>query len=208
MSPSLELTPAEISQHLCEYQSALCRYLNLAQPTPRMVSILTRTNLLNGRTSAIEAQARAATINFQLWREADLAARLDAGVSVPGIARQADGQGFEIKPPKNLSYFSTWALPIIITNRDTATGAALVEKKIAEARQTLAQQTQAGVTFTGEQLVWLRRIKDHLATSLTITPGDFELEPFVSHGGFARANGEFDGRLVALLDELTEELVA
>ncbi len=72
----------------------------------------------------------------------------------------------------------------------------------------LAQQTQAGVTFTGEQLVWLRRIKDHLATSLTITPGDFELEPFVSHGGFARANGEFDGRLVALLDELTEELVA
>ncbi len=143
MSPSLELTPAEISQHLGEYQSALCRYLNLAQPTPRMVSILTRTNLLNGRTSAIEAQARAATINFQLWREADLAARLDAGVSVPGIARQADGQGFEIKPPKNLSYFSTWALPIIITNRDTATGAALVEKKIAEARQTLAQQTQA-----------------------------------------------------------------
>ena len=72
----------------------------------------------------------------------------------------------------------------------------------------LAQQAQAGTTFEDEQVVWLRRIRDHLATSLAIAPDDFELEPFVSHGGFGRANGLFKGQLAALLDELTEQLVA
>ena len=72
----------------------------------------------------------------------------------------------------------------------------------------LAQQEQSGVTFTDEQLVWLTRIKDHLANSLVVSPGDFELEPFVSHGGFGRANTVFDGRLATLLDELSQELVA
>ncbi len=134
--------PAEITQHLGDYQAALCRYLNLAQPTPQLVSILARSNLLNGTTSAIEAQARAAVINIQLWREADLAARLEAGSTVLGITRRADGQGFDVKPPKNLSDFSTWALPIIISSRDTATGPALVNKKLAEARLALAQQAR------------------------------------------------------------------
>ena len=72
----------------------------------------------------------------------------------------------------------------------------------------LAQQAQAGTTFTDEQLAWLTRIKDHLATSLTIAPDDFELEPFVGHGGYGRANTTFAGRLAPLLDELTQELVA
>ncbi len=72
----------------------------------------------------------------------------------------------------------------------------------------LAQQAQAGTTFTDDQLTWLNRIKDHLATSLAIAPDDFELEPFVSHGSFGRANGTFNGRLAPLLEELTQELVA
>jgi type I restriction enzyme R subunit len=72
----------------------------------------------------------------------------------------------------------------------------------------LAQQAQAGTDFTDEQFAWLTRIKDHLATSLTIAPDDFELEPFVSHGGYGRANTAFNGRLGPLLDELTQELVA
>jgi len=70
------------------------------------------------------------------------------------------------------------------------------------------QQAQAGTTFTDEQLVWLARIKDHLATSLTIAPDDFELEPFVGHGGYGRANGSFAGGLALLLEELAQELVA
>ena len=53
----------------------------------------------------------------------------------------------------------------------------------------LAQQRQAGAEFTAEQITWLTRIKDHLATSLTISSDDFQLEPFVGHGGFGRANG-------------------
>lgn len=72
----------------------------------------------------------------------------------------------------------------------------------------LAQQAQAGTTFTADQLAWLARIRDHLATSLTIAPDDFELEPFVSHGGFGRANRTFHGHLAPLLEELTQELVA
>lgn len=72
----------------------------------------------------------------------------------------------------------------------------------------LAQQAQAGTAFTDEQVVWLTRIKDHLATSLTIAPDDFELEPFVGHGGYGRANTAFAGQLAPLLDELTQELVA
>jgi len=72
----------------------------------------------------------------------------------------------------------------------------------------LAQQEQAGTTFTDEQLLWLTRIKDHLASSLTIGADDFELEPFVGHGGYGRANTTFNGHLAPLLDELTQELVA
>jgi type I restriction enzyme R subunit len=72
----------------------------------------------------------------------------------------------------------------------------------------LAQQAQAGTEFTDEQVTWLTRIKDHLATSLTIVPDDFELEPFVGHGGYGRANTAFAGQLAPLLDELTQELVA
>jgi type I restriction enzyme, R subunit len=72
----------------------------------------------------------------------------------------------------------------------------------------LAQQTQAGTEFTDEQVTWLTRIKDHLATSLTIAPDDFELEPFVGHGGYGRANTAFAGQLAPLLDELAQELVA
>lgn len=75
-------------------------------------------------------------------------------------------------------------------------------------RNWLAQQRQAGTTFTDDQLTWLTRIKDHLATSLTIAPDDFELEPFVSHGGYGRANTTFNGRLARLLDELIQELAA
>ena len=72
----------------------------------------------------------------------------------------------------------------------------------------LAQQAQAGTTFTDEQLVWLERVRDHLSTSLSISPEDFELEPFVGHGGYGRANTTFNGRLATLLEDLSQELVA
>jgi type I restriction enzyme, R subunit len=71
----------------------------------------------------------------------------------------------------------------------------------------LAQQNVTR-SFSEEQLAWLKRIKDHLATSLTVTPDDFAYTPFVEHGGLGRAYDVFGGRLNELLDELTEALVA
>jgi len=141
--PVIELPPAEITLHLNEYLAAISRYLNLAKPTPQMMAILARANLLSGRTDPVANQARASLKNFQLWREQDLMARLNAGRTVAGIVKRADGKGFEIRAPKNLIDFDTWPLPIVITSRDQETGAALVEKKIAEARQTLQLQAKA-----------------------------------------------------------------
>lgn len=141
--PAIELSPAEITQHLNEYLAAISRYLNLPRATPQMMAILARANLLGGRTDPVADQARASLKNFQLWREQDLMARLDAGRTITGIAKRADGQGFEVKPPKNLVDFDTWPLPIVITSRDTETGTALVEKKITEARQALILQARA-----------------------------------------------------------------
>jgi len=35
-------------------------------------------------------------------------------------------------------------------------------------------QGEGGVTFAPEQLAWLNLIRDHIATSLSIEPGDFD----------------------------------
>ena len=142
-APAIELSPAEITLHLNEYLAAISRYLNLPRATPQMMAILARASLLGGRTDPVAAQARASLKNFQLWRESDLMARLDAGLMVEGIVRRADGKGFEVNAPKNLINFDTWPLPIVITSRDQETGAELVDKKIAEARQALLLQARA-----------------------------------------------------------------
>ena len=72
----------------------------------------------------------------------------------------------------------------------------------------LLAQENAGRPFTDEQLAWLTRIRDHLATSLAVTPDDFAYTPFVEHGGLGRAFDVFGSRLDELLDELTVALVA
>ena len=72
----------------------------------------------------------------------------------------------------------------------------------------LRQQEQAGTVFTAEQLGWLARIRDHIATSLRITTDDFEYTPFVQHGGIGKAVQVFGDRLNTILDELNQELVA
>lgn len=72
----------------------------------------------------------------------------------------------------------------------------------------LVAQQNGGRTFTDEQLVWLTRIRDHLATSLMVTPDDFAYTPFIEHGGLGRAHHVFGGDLDELLGELTEALVA
>jgi len=72
----------------------------------------------------------------------------------------------------------------------------------------LLQQENAGRTFTGEQLAWLERIRDHVAAALAITTDDFGYTPFVEAGGLGRAAQVFGDDLAPLLDELNEVLAA
>ncbi len=72
----------------------------------------------------------------------------------------------------------------------------------------LRRQREAGRAFTPEQRVWLEAIRDHIATSVTITKDDFEYTPFQERGGLARASDLFGTNLDQLLREMTEVLAA
>jgi type I restriction enzyme R subunit len=72
----------------------------------------------------------------------------------------------------------------------------------------LHEQQSDGRTFTLEEGRWLEMIRDHIATSLSIEPDDFDLDPFVQEGGLVAAHDVFGDQLNALLDELNEELTA
>lgn len=72
----------------------------------------------------------------------------------------------------------------------------------------LAQQENAGRTFTDEQLEWLRLIRDHLATSLSIEPAELMDSPFSQRGGLGRARELFGPDLDGLLSDLTSAVAA
>jgi type I restriction enzyme, R subunit len=72
----------------------------------------------------------------------------------------------------------------------------------------LADKAEAGTAFTTEQLAWLNLIRDHIATSLSIEPEDFDYAPFSQRGGLGKAHQLFGDRLPQLLDELNEALAA
>lgn len=62
--------------------------------------------------------------------------------------------------------------------------------------------------FTPEQMDWLRRIRDHIASSCRIEREDFDYAPLVDMGGLQRAWSVFGGELDALMEEMNGELVA
>ncbi|MET7908790.1 DEAD/DEAH box helicase family protein [Streptomyces avermitilis] len=72
----------------------------------------------------------------------------------------------------------------------------------------LLQQEQAGVEFTEDQLWWLERIRDAIASDVGIESAELKGEPFVLHGGREGFAGAFGGRTRAqeLLGELNQEL--
>jgi type I restriction enzyme R subunit len=72
----------------------------------------------------------------------------------------------------------------------------------------IAAKAAAGTMFTDDQRAWLTLIRDHIATSLSIEPGDFEYAPFNQRGGLGRAAQLFGDELDKLLDELNEALAA
>ena len=69
-------------------------------------------------------------------------------------------------------------------------------------RGWLATQEIAGREFTDEQRRWLEDIKDHIAGSVSIEPGDLEYAPFAQRGGIGRAHALFGDGLAPLLEEL------
>jgi len=72
----------------------------------------------------------------------------------------------------------------------------------------LSEQRAMGVEFTQEQLVWLGKIKDHIAESIELTTDDFDAVPFNQMGGLGKAGRVFGNRFDAILSTLSKELVA
>ena len=64
--------------------------------------------------------------------------------------------------------------------------------------------------FTEEQMNWLRMIKDHITTSLSITPEDLELSPFDVYGGLGKFYQLFESTYgyIKILNEMNVALVA
>ncbi len=72
----------------------------------------------------------------------------------------------------------------------------------------LMDKAKAGVTFGEDQRAWLHLIKDHIATSLSIEPDDFDYAPFSQRGGLGKAHQLFGDKLLPLLEELNQTLAA
>ena len=72
----------------------------------------------------------------------------------------------------------------------------------------IAEQKKAEVAFTSSQMEWLLMIKDHIATSLSISMEDFELAPFHEKGGPVKINQLFGQGVNKILEELNEVLAA
>ncbi len=68
-----------------------------------------------------------------------------------------------------------------------------------------AQRTTA---FTAEQTEWLRLIKDHIASSCSISRDDFDYAEFADKGGLQKVWDVFGKQLDELMTEMNEELVA
>jgi len=67
---------------------------------------------------------------------------------------------------------------------------------------------QRGTAFTAEQTEWLRLMKDHIASSCSISRDDFDYAELAGKGGLQRAWGLFGKELNIVIREMNEELVA
>lgn len=74
--------------------------------------------------------------------------------------------------------------------------------------QWTLRKNAGAVHFTDEQMEWLRLIKDHIASSLSIEPNDLDLSPFDHKGGLGRFYEVFGTQYEAVLHEMNLDLVA
>ena len=70
------------------------------------------------------------------------------------------------------------------------------------------RKNTGAVHFTEEQMEWLRLIKEHIITSLSILPEDLDLTPFDHHGGLMGFYKAFGDSYENVLHEMNIELVA
>jgi len=62
--------------------------------------------------------------------------------------------------------------------------------------------------FTEEQTVWLRMVRDHIATSMSITPDDLDYTPFDAKGGRGKFYQLFGNEYKNILNEMNYALIA
>ncbi len=67
---------------------------------------------------------------------------------------------------------------------------------------------QRATAFTPEQTEWLRMMKDHIATSCSVSRADFDYAEFAGRGGLQKVWSMFGAQLDPLMNEMNEELVA
>ena len=67
---------------------------------------------------------------------------------------------------------------------------------------------QRATAFTSEQTEWLRLMKEHIASSCSISRGDFDYAELAGKGGLQKVWAVFGNQLDGLMDEMNEELVA
>lgn len=63
------------------------------------------------------------------------------------------------------------------------------------------------IQFTEEQMDWLRMIKDHIITSITVEKNDFDNTPFAEKGGLMKVWSLFGDKMDGVVEELNEILV-
>ena len=75
-------------------------------------------------------------------------------------------------------------------------------------QQWTLKRNAGSVHFTAEQMEWLRLIRDHISSSLSVEPEDLELSPFDRMGGLGRFYEVFGDEYEMILMEMNIELVA
>lgn len=72
----------------------------------------------------------------------------------------------------------------------------------------LSQQESSGRKFTQEQKLWLSMIKEHIASSVSVTLEDLDLAPFNQKGGRLKLYKIFGDDYQKILEELHEVLIS
>jgi type I restriction enzyme R subunit len=72
---------------------------------------------------------------------------------------------------------------------------------------TIKKQSGA-LKFTEEQMDWLRMLRDHIATSMSVMPDHLDLSPFDRRGGLGKFYELFGDEYESLLDEINYALLA